>query len=126
MAGNHRSGRKPNPPLVNTEPIPMPRITGEARKFWLANIEPASHLTPKDADLARACCELWALYRAAHDVAAADPCDKDARIAVTNYFATFKVAMQRLRLDPMGREKAAATVVRPDTDSPLREFGIVS
>lgn len=106
-------------------PVKPSGMSSEARKFWDRYIVKAKHLRRADTALAQACAESWGLYRQAFELANTRPIDKDARIAVTQYFTQWKTALERLALDPLGRIRAGKNTVRPDTKNPLGEFGIV-
>lgn len=127
MAGNFRSGRKPAvKPSLSSSPVMPCELEEEAKRFWLANIATAKHLTAEDSDLARACCELWSLYRKSFAIANHDPCNRDARSAVSVYYQRFAKSAERLAIDPLGRLRAGQACEREDTDDPLKEFGIVA
>ena len=129
MAGNYRSGRRPANQPEASDPSDTPKkpagLSEEASAFWDQFIVPAKHLRRGDSAMAQACCEAWDLYRKTQLVASQDPLDKDTRIAVNQYCATWKSLMERLALDPLGRARAAAGVAKTDNNDPLGEFGIV-
>lgn len=56
-----------------------------------------------DAAMLRSMCEMWGLYRAAYAAAEQDATDKDARIAVTAYWAKFETAASRFGLNASDR-----------------------
>lgn len=130
MAGNFRSGRRAEeePPAIDPKDRPTrpSKMLAEEVRFWDQCIAPAKHLTKADTHLARSCCELWGLYRKAYELAKKDPADKVVRIAVTNYFQSWKTAMLALGLDPLGRLRTSKATKRGgDNSDPLTELGIV-
>ena len=67
-----------------------------------------------------AMCEVWGLYRAAMEVAIKDPTDKDARIAVVSYLASFETAAAKCGLSPADRAKL--TVVPEQAVDEFEQF----
>lgn len=66
-------------------------------------------LTLVDLALLQSTCEMWGLYRSAFALAAANPIDKDARIAVTSYWAKFEQGAARFGMNPSDRQRIKAT-----------------
>ncbi len=69
--------------------------------------------TPTDAAILQSMCELWGLYRMAYELAESMPIDKDARIAVTTYWAKFEAAAARCGLNPSDRGRLKVDVAKP-------------
>lgn len=74
-----------------------------------------------DTTILRTACEMYHLYREALKVAEKFPIDKDARIAVTSYFAAFERAATKLGISPVDRTRVKADV-KPEEDR-LTAFG---
>lgn len=74
-----------------------------------------------DAALLQSMCEMWGLYRAAYSVAEQDPTDKDARIAVTSYWAKFETAASRCGMNPTDRGRLR--INKPDKGGVRRRQG---
>lgn len=120
-----RSGRLPDLSVVDdgggvlpiagggTHPAKPSFMSGEASQLWDSLIEQVSHrLKPEDMPLLQSACELWGLYRASYDEAVLDPTDKDARIAVTSYWAKFEQAAARFGLNPADRQRLKTPPVK--------------
>lgn len=132
-----RSGRKPTPQIVKIAAgtyrphrdgdigeIPQADARPEkpnfqcpyAEKFWDETICPAidaGYITVLDAAICKSACELWGLYVVSYDIALNSPTDKDARIAVTNYWAKFEQAAARLALNPADRQRMRIEKPKP-------------
>jgi len=67
-----------------------------------------------------AMCEAWGLYRNAVEIAKGDPTDKDARIAVVSYMATFEAAAAKCGLSPSDRAKL--TIAPEIAADPFADF----
>lgn len=138
MAGKRgRSGPKPKPTMLSiADGTHRPDRHGEigeavradthfekpnfqctyADALWEETIVPAmaaGYLTVLDAPLCRSVCELWGLYVMSYDIALSEPTDKDARIAVTNYWAKFEQAAARLGLNPCDRARLKIEKPKP-------------
>ncbi len=108
LAGTFRADRHDGEPVAEGVPVRPPDMKGEAKALW-DSITPqlVANGTAKNLDTSAlvACCELWGLYRAAYAVASAAPADKDARIALTAYYAAWERAATRLGLSPADRAR---------------------
>jgi phage terminase small subunit len=62
-------------------------------------------LTIVDLALLKSTCQLYGLYCRCLPIAEADPIDKDARIAVTSYWAKFEQGCARFGMNPSDRQK---------------------
>ncbi len=130
MAGKKgRSGRKPKPTVLHiaqgthrndrhgpqdAQPEIDPTLTKPefecpyASKLWDDEVQAtidAGLATKVDGPLLRSACELWGLYVMSYQIALNDPTDKDARIAVTNYWAKFEQAAARFGWNPSDRSR---------------------
>lgn len=127
MAGNFRSGRKRNAQESidpNDRPLRPDDLDQDGLELWDKVVLPAEHLRKADSQLCQTCCEMWSLYRSVLVRAKANPVDKDTRIAVTNYWQQWRLAMEKLGLDPLGRARMSEKVKRKQVN-PLEEFGVV-
>lgn len=83
-----------------------------ASQLWddvAATLYEEKKLTLVDLALLQSTCEMWGLYRSAFALAAANPIDKDARIAVTSYWAKFEQGAARFGMNPSDRQRIKAT-----------------
>ena len=110
LRGTYRKNRhgKPGAQLGSGEPVCPRALSGEARKLW--NIIVRAYrdrgvLTELDTAHVVSTCELWGLYRAAYDIAKANPTDKLARCAVATYWGLWEKAASRLGLNPSDRQR---------------------
>lgn len=97
-------------PVIDDVPTRPKTLTGEAKALWdevVPALIKAGVARATDAPLLVSMCELWALYRAAHKVAVKWPTDKDARIAVTAYWAKFAAAAAVCGMSPEARSRVA-------------------
>lgn len=96
--------------------------------FWEESIATAEHLRHADTTLAVRCAKLYGLSCEAEAAAQCDVLDKDARAAYLAYHGAWKGAIERLCLDPLGRDKASQRVRRGgDEDEETTEekyFGV--
>src|SRR5262245_63957800 len=82
--GSWRARGRVDPPGARGRPKRPRALAGDARKFWDAIVPGLVRfgvVGKLDAFALQACCELWGLYRRALAAAAADPADKNARVA---------------------------------------------
>jgi P27 family predicted phage terminase small subunit len=127
MHGTYRADRHGSREVGRPAGAPIrPRhLVGEALKFWQRVVPPlkgAGVVGSIDTAILTACCDLWGLYRAAVAKAAADPIDKDARIAATSYFAAWQRAAATLGLSPGDRAKLNVDLAEPREPSPFETF----
>ncbi len=116
-----RSGRKPGIYAGDGDVLQLPALERLPEKPMFAS-EAASQLwddvaetlyeekklTLVDLALLQSTCELWGLYRDSFQCAVANPIDKDARIAVTAYWAKFEQGAARFGMNPSDRQKIRA------------------
>jgi P27 family predicted phage terminase small subunit len=120
MPGNLHSGRPKSAAALAAAAVPlagellMPKgMLKEEKWLWslvVDSFRDAGILAAIDAALLRSACELWNLYRKAFKLAKKDPTDKDARIAVTNYWHAFETAASRLGMNPLDRSRLRPVV----------------
>jgi P27 family predicted phage terminase small subunit len=95
----------------------MPRnLRGEARKLWQSVVpllEAAGILGSLDGAVLTALCESWALYRAAADVALADPLNVAARRAFEVYHKLFLSAASKCGLTLSDRQRLQIKLPQP-------------
>jgi P27 family predicted phage terminase small subunit len=115
-----RSGRPKGIGLADVDILTLPAVeqlekpqfeSRDASDLWdeVANsLHTAGKLSVADLAMLRSTCEMWGLYRAAFRVANSNPIDKDARIAVTAYWAKFEQGAARFGLNPSDRQKIKA------------------
>lgn len=99
------------PPAVGGVPERPRRMAKEARWLWdliVPEMAAGGVFARIDTAALMACCDLWSLYRAALKAAGEFPTDKDARIAVTAYFAAWERAAASLGLNPVARQRIVA------------------
>jgi len=133
MVGNARSGpkrgrRDERITLVDSDRPERPaNLHAIEAAYWDEVIATAEHLRKADTSLCIQCCRLYFLHRETEAAARCDPLDKDVAVVCRGYFKDWKAAVERLCLDPLGRERAAARVKRSsaaDDESPdIRFFG---
>src|SRR5207244_4132962 len=106
LTGHFRRDRhagRGDPPPASGAPK-MPRgLSAEAAKFWRAVVPPlvkAGVLKELDTFAVQAAAEMWARYRAALALSDADPANKNLRVAVANYLATWERLAGKLGLTP--------------------------
>ena len=94
--------------VVSGAPEKPSGLTDEQGWMWDNAVEELARIgVAKRIDTAHliAMCQLWGLYCKAIIAAIKDPIDKDARIAVTSYFAAWQAAAGKCGLSPADRAK---------------------
>lgn len=87
-------------------------VSEDASQLWddvAETLYDEKKLTLVDLALLQSTCELYGLYRASYAIAAQCPTDKDARIAVTSYWAKFEQGAARFGMNPSDRQRIKAT-----------------
>ena len=113
MAGNSRSGRRPDPtkakaPKAVGEPVRPDFTDPEAAAFWdvvVPGLVKAGIVGELDSAALQTMCEMWGLYRAAYEQAEKFPIDRDRRIAVVSYQAAFEKWASRFGLTAADRAR---------------------
>lgn len=98
-------------PALDSLPEKPVFTSGAASQLWddvAETLYEEKKLTLVDLALLQSTCELWGLYRSAFQCAVNDPIDKDARIAVTAYWAKFEQGAARFGMNPSDRQKIRA------------------
>ncbi len=101
-------------------PLTKPKgMSAAASKLWdqvVREHEARNLLGEIDQAALQSCCELWGFYRAAVARANKEPTNKEARIAVTSYWAAFNRAAVQFGLSPTAR--ANLEIEKKPTDTP--------
>ncbi len=88
-------------------PLTKPKgLSATASQLWdqiVREYQARNLLGEIDQAVLQSCCEMWSFYRAAAKRAAKEPTNKDARLAVTQYFAAFNRAALQFGLTPAAR-----------------------
>jgi phage terminase small subunit len=113
MAGNSRSGRRPDPtkaqaPKAEGEPVRPDFEDAEASALWDATVPwlvEKGIAGKSDSAALQAMCEAWGLYRKSYEKALAKPWDKDYRIAAISYLSQFETWASRFGLTPADRAR---------------------
>lgn len=122
-------GKRPLPdcePKYEGEPSRPDDLSPDAAEFWdsvVARLTRAGVAKEIDTHALRLLAEVWGHLRQAHRLLLSEPCDKNARIAYTTYFAKWAELAARFGLDPSSRSKLS--VVPEEPEGPLSKFGIV-
>jgi len=109
--GTHRADRHgPIDSQVEFDPeIEKPNFECPyAEAMWNKEVQAtidAGIVTKVDGPLLRSACDLWGLYMMSCQIATNDPTDRDARIAVTAYWAKFEQAAARFGWNPSDRSR---------------------
>ena len=145
MAGNGNSGRRRTPtamlmatggyrpdrhadrkgPAVEGVPAKPRGLSKAAASLWdLIVPEMIETGIVKSLDTASltALCEMWGFYRQSVEVAKEDPISKDARIAVTSYFAAFERMASRFGMTPDARERLTISDEQIAEIDPFQEW----
>ena len=127
MAGNERSGRRPERPRTRAaEPLKRPAgLKPEDRWVWDQMIAGAEHLEATDLPMALYCCQLGGQFKRLMKAWQKCPGDSDLRLNATSTFAAFEKACYRLCIDPRSKRTLYGDPVAEEVN-PLKEFGIVT
>lgn len=107
MAGNSRSGRRPEQVKEARQGTPQrpAKLTADEAWFWDQVIATAEHLEAMDSPLCQAATRAWGLYCRVCVLAAKDPTDKEIKGAVSTYGTLLDKLCARIAVDPLGRAR---------------------
>ncbi len=122
-------GKRPlngSEPRYEGAPARPEDLTEEAAEFWdtvVARLTSAGVAKEIDTHALHLLSELWGHLREVQRLLTNDPCDKNARVAYTQYLAKWVELAARFGLDPSSRSRLHVTESQPE--SKLAQFGIV-
>ena len=104
LEGTFRSDRHGDDVVRASGEVEKPHFTNaHASDLWDRLVDKLFWVKSVDTAMLQTTCHFYGLYMAAYEVAENDPTDRDARTAVTSYWAKFEKGCSVLGLNPSDR-----------------------